>query len=550
MPAVITPTLRRITDAEILSTGTAAWGALGGGAAGMVLETDFFIQGSFCISKAVSGATGTIKGMWWDNTATGTHDLSGGDHLYIWIFNGTPGVCLVRRLGGVRIRLGTTTANYADWFVDGNDTLLRGGWKRYVLDPRKAPSEIGGAGVTLSSIRYFGALFATGGTVKAANLGIDAIDVGRGLKVWGTADNGWQDILDADMGTPRNRYGIVQEDSGIIFARGEIVFGDGSGTALLDFRDTNRVVVWEDFQYNSGTVSMRAISDQLYKLEVVGNSSASGTFTDGIKVGTGDTARGRAGSLFRTAGPSIQAGVWHSEIDVLLLYGTNFRGFDGGLRFGLNTAHEFMGGTVDQSGQINPASVAMRNVNFVSTVHEAYSGSALLWNANIDVKNSNFIAHTHASANPHGIEHPQATTGSYEGLIFIGNDYDIEFSAPSGDLLVNAIEGSNPLTYEITGGGSSVTINTPVTFELTGLQTDSEVRIYTDLGGGEAGTELTGVESSGATFEYLYSYGGDQAIVVVIFHMDYLPLRLFLTLTIDDQSVPVQQNVDRVYENL
>jgi len=83
-------------------------------------------------------------------------------------------------------------------------------------------------------------------------------------------------------------------------------------------------------------------------------------------------------------------------------------------------------------------------------------------------------------------------------------------------------------------------------FTLTGLESNSEVRIY------EAGTttELAGVENSGSSFTYNYQYTSDFDIDYVVFAVGFQPIRnLGVTLTNANSSIPVQQIEDRVYLN-
>ena len=48
-----------LTDINVVDTagGTTSWSALGGGSAGLASETDYYIQGDGCISKAGFSAT-------------------------------------------------------------------------------------------------------------------------------------------------------------------------------------------------------------------------------------------------------------------------------------------------------------------------------------------------------------------------------------------------------------------------------------------------------------------------------------------------------------
>ena len=84
------------------------------------------------------------------------------------------------------------------------------------------------------------------------------------------------------------------------------------------------------------------------------------------------------------------------------------------------------------------------------------------------------------------------------------------------------------------------------TFTLTGLQSGSEVRVYRD----SDDAALDGVESSSTSYSYEYDYVSDTDVYVVIHHLDYLPVRLEdITLSDEDQSIPIQQVIDRQYDN-
>jgi len=108
--------------------------------------------------------------------------------------------------------------------------------------------------------------------------------------------------------------------------------------------------------------------------------------------------------------------------------------------------------------------------------------------------------------------------------------------------------GTGTLNYLTSDSGTQYVPPVSYSFELTGLQTGTEVRIYNS----GTGVEIDGVESSGASYTYNYVYGGsDINIFVVIFHLDYVDIRLTtgLALSNSDSSIPIQQRSDRIYGN-
>jgi hypothetical protein len=85
------------------------------------------------------------------------------------------------------------------------------------------------------------------------------------------------------------------------------------------------------------------------------------------------------------------------------------------------------------------------------------------------------------------------------------------------------------------------------TLTLTGLQDDTEIRMY-DSGG----TELAGIEDVGAggTFTYTYDYYSDTTVTIHIMHLGYIFQRFVdFPLTAANKSQLVQQSLDRTYAN-
>jgi len=179
-----------------------------------------------------------------------------------------------------------------------------------------------------------------------------------------------------------------------------------------------------------------------------------------------------------------------------------------------------------------------------ATMFGPADGSAMLWNANIDVQYSSFTQNTDADNNPHAIEHPITGTTSYNytGLTFTGNDYDIDYSAASGTLTIGNLSGSNVVTYEITNGATSVTINTTVNLEVTvtnafGLAVPSaKVRIETT-----GGTLISqGTANGSGVYTDTYNYGGSPVGVNVIVRLTgYKPQNPTSSITAAGLSVPV-----------
>jgi hypothetical protein len=109
-----------------------------------------------------------------------------------------------------------------------------------------------------------------------------------------------------------------------------------------------------------------------------------------------------------------------------------------------------------------------------------------------------------------------------------------------------ANRGAGTVAYMTADDGTQYIPPVQYTFSLTSLKSNSEVRIYQT----SDDTELAGTETSTTSFSYNYIYGGDVGVYVVVFHLNWIPIRLVgLTLSNSNQSIPIQQQTDRVYSN-
>ena len=145
------------------------------------------------------------------------------------------------------------------------------------------------------------------------------------------------------------------------------------------------------------------------------------------------------------------------------------------------------------------------------------------------------------------------TPGSYA---FQGNTL-AGFGADGSDGAFFLNDSGGAVTINVSGGGStpsvkngtgaSTTIVAGANVTITGLQPGSEVRAYVGTDPATA-TEVAGVESSGTSFSFAQAVAG-QAGYLVVHALGYLPIRLELVYAASDQTLPVQQQVDRQYQN-
>lgn len=290
MALTITPLLTTLNAADATtgwSTGT--------------LDTVSFIQGTGCLGLKQSS---TALNAFVFNNTTGIDMTASDRHFFAWGLAAGAATLATKANGGVRLRLGTTTANYYEWYVDGSDTYT-GGWKNWVINPQDDPDATGGSGATLTSVQYFGIVFSNISQYSGNNLTVfaDAIRYGTGLQITGavaTTDVGFEEIYSADNSSS-NRYGIINKINGVYYTKGELVFGSTGSSTNPDFQDVNSTVVFQD----------ERVSNTLYKINLIGHASDStNSFRLGKAVGSGATTIGSKGVSIAAAGSFTSAGTY------------------------------------------------------------------------------------------------------------------------------------------------------------------------------------------------------------------------------------------------
>lgn len=416
-------------------------------------------EGSYCLGWVVSNTTVNAY------QSFTSFDLTG-DAIYMWLL--PRGEMDTIANGGVGIIIGDGT-NRRAYHVGGSDAstsfVVTGGWYCFMFDPANPPTSYstlaGSAEPNFTAITQVGVRFKT----LAKSLGnvencfADITRRGWGLRIEGgtTGDRGtFAEIAADDESTSAAKaYGIIRTiQEGVYEVQGKLIFGD-DGTGDSYFEDENAIIIFSD----------NGASDDLYEFTLEGNSTGTNLFKLGEKVGTGDTAQGRAGCTIMSAGPDLDVDLNDTNFGAnVTIYGTKF--YQTGLiELPANTSTEIIGCQFINCGQVTANQCILRACSWQGYTPDG--DAALLWNSTINIEACTFIANTDGTNDPHAIEHPAAGTFDYEDLVFSGNDYDIHFTAASGDLVINKVGTSDPSTYEITGTGS-VTINNPsVTTQIT-----------------------------------------------------------------------------------
>lgn len=488
-------------------------------------------------------------------TGTGDAPASAQDlsnlRIYAWVF--AWGSVDTKANGGFRIVLGDGT-NRRAYYVGGSDDygFQVGGWTCIVLDTANLPSNFaqlaGAAAPTLTAITQVGvgSKYLNKATGNVDNFYWDVMRFGLGLTVYGGSAGSpatFAEIAADDALTSTGKaHGVIRElQAGVYGVQGDLLFGDDAGTNALYFKDDTAIVVLEDRVHGAGTPTP-------VRIHVRANAThADQHFELGVAVGTGDSQSGRDGVTFLNANLAQRAEFLANDADLheFLAYGCTWNGIDSGsspsVAFSddatLAANHRLSGCTFARCGSVGIGRVPARNCTWSGYTKSA--NGALLWNDNISIKNSQFIANTGTSAS--AIEHP-SSAGSpyqYDNLRFSGNDFDVNNTSGNA-ITIDKLNGSDPNTSK----GSGVTFQGSFSYTLTNLVTGSEVRVLND----STGVELSGTESSGTSF--VHAHNGTAIVIrVIIMHVDYEWLAITDTLASANQSNKVIQRPDRNYAN-
>jgi len=560
-------------DAAQAITDYTATKITGGGAGPSEALASLFKQGSAAIAMDYPSAS-KLQFLSFDDGGTTSFDFTSGganEGQLIWVWGNallaptsTGSITSTARGGfGVVISDNANISNsWATWTFYGGENYP-GGFQKMVIDPTTRPTQSGGsfAASSLSSIRGIGIFFVADNNAKggADAAIIDAIDVGSGLRIYGsgTPDAGFKDLIDQDEGTASNQYGVIKSlnaSSDIVQYQGVLEIGSGLNAQTV-FDDINRVVDFNNPQYiaTDGTVRfVNSIPSDFQKISIVGNSTSGTTVRLGEKVGDGDTARGRNGlAILGNSDYDIAFNFADANTDETLIYGTTVRNFRGGIDWSLpSSGHEFIGSVLDGCSQLDASSgVKIRNSTFLN--HTGLGG-AVVWNSGFNIKNSSFVANLNSLGSGAAIEHPFSGSFIYDNLQFQNNDFDINFSlATSGDLLVQATNNANPATFKTANANSQVDIQNTVVLTLTDIIVGSEVQIFKSDPTGTFPITLAGTESEDdGTFEYAYNFTGNFDVDIVVLKLEYNYFRTNNnTLTSTPNTIKINQVFDRNYEN-
>lgn len=493
-------------------------------------------QGSQYIGLKISNGTDTFITSTLGATAPYDFSVGGGEEGYhiIMFFDA---LTAVNTTTGFRIYVGDTVGNDDGFWALPPPDQYTGGWVSRVVNP--STDFTGATGFTttgnpaqLTNIDEMGGGFTTITMIAGnfQNCCIDQITIGLGLRVdAGTVGtpNTFETLRAADEGTSTNVYGWVSSLAGTIVIKGGVFIGPETGTATSVFNDSNRVILFAD----------EPIADDFYKIEMRGTNTDV-DFTS---------------CIIRCEDPTNNT---NSRWD-LTLDGTSIPTFNdnGSLFQGFGTITLRSGSTLDGTSLDNGNSLIQNSATLTNcTVLNANTADGVAF---ITSDNPQAISNcSFTFSDGHAIEITTPGTYAFDGNSFTGygadttNDAAI-YNNSGGAVTLNISNATSPTVRD--GTGASTTVVQTVNLTVTGIEENSEIRIF------EAGTttELDGSENV-TTGSFIYSYDGADIgndVDIRIFNLEYQPLNFIqsqgtaITLAAADSSLPVQQIPDRNYDN-
>lgn len=398
------------------------------------------------------------------------------------------------------------------------------------------------ASLTLTSITQFGAYFETDSKALGGgyNVAVDIIRYGNdGIYVVGgtTGDRGtFLQLAAADRSTADGAaHGIFRELSPSSFGvQGPLTFGRVDVATTSYFEDSNKSVAYED----------RFVSDGKYYFDVAGNASATNVFR-------------LSNSTITTAGPNLRMSCT-SNIDELVITGVSFVNWGNTISFPTDTVTNTLTHQITDCSFAGAAEISPNSVEFQRNTISGYTGTsgAVLISSTSVTSNWSNLTFTSVGTG-HAIE--ITSTGTYSITNFTFNGYASTDGTTGNEAVYNNSGGA--VTLNVSGGsgitvrngtGASTTVNNNVDITVTGLEPDTEVRVYAR----DTTTELAGIETAttvdtndSTKRQFTFSLGAGTEVDVVVISLEFENQRIAYTIPTTNSTLPVQQRIDRNYLN-
>ena len=465
-------------------------------------------------------------------------NLSAGVLIYIWV-----------------LPLGTmdSVANYGVSAVLGDGTNTRAyqvagaavavfrhntgqpSYQCILIDTGNLPTSKALQGGTLddTAVTEFGANYVTlskalGG---ASNCFTDQIFYGNGGLTITITDSGsgWlADLAAKDAGNVSDEaYGICRDLGGGIYGlQGQILLGstitDSDTLSMVD-----QTLKFEDFS---------GVGIDKFGLTIQGNSTGTQTITI-----TNST-------LFCPVGTGAFLTATDINVDSFDMIGSNILNFDQNIALCTDATngpnHDISSNKFVGCAQINPGKTAFQDNTIDSTID---ANGAMIIDSIVSMTNISGLSFI-SGGTGHAIYITQPGTYTFTEFSYDGYGADdttdaVVYNNSGGLVTINLSGGGTPTVRN--GASATTDVNVSRTLTITGLLANTEVRIIDP----SDNSELDGVENSGTSFAYVYTYAPATTVHLVFLHIDYNYRRIPYLLTDSDENFPFQYTTDRVYSN-
>lgn len=536
-----TEDLTDIDLAESASTGWTAFNISGGGGGAPAFGADLGMQGLGAWDKACSNAERGLA----VNKTPGAGTVTAGVHIYVWGFAATPGITDSLANRGAYIIIGTSTTNFMQFHVEGNDTYGAAGrvGKCYPVDyvttantgsiPYRTANGTPGATPT-----YFGYGLKTTATAKGSNMGCDAIRYGTGgfltageLISAGDASDDPCTFggFNTQNDSINNRWGIFTKVGTAFELQGKFAIGQNNSAVatLARFQDSDVSIIIPDTVHSATDFSQIVVDHASTRAEWTNiNIEAQGTNNKGLInvinasstfIAVGGTFTGIGTTVLR-AGCDFTGVTWRATEEITLN--------------GASLTNCIIDNNVATDAVIATTLNDMDNCTFISdgTGHAVDLGNisstqSMTW----DCTDSGYAA-------------TDGTTGNETILVDVDSGITLTINVSA--------TGSTPTIHK-TGLGTVTVVAGQKNFKFTvdPSLTGYEWRIYsvTALGSLVGAVELDGEESAIADNQtYSYTYVSDVfiGVQVMAFGSDKEESITYFTLKNADQDVTITLDND------
>lgn len=243
--ATVSAEVTLLDDAEA----TTDWVQVGSGP-GLGSESDFVYQNTKSVS--IKGSTAAKGVALSDSSTTNISGTGTYQTVLLKVIVTSPGLLELITSGTppAMVRIGSSSSAYYQYLIAGSDTWpLTTSWQLLAIDPNVAAHRERTSGSpSLTTASYYAWVCDQTGTSRAENIAMDAVYVGAGMTLTGTAGT-WQDFITKDQGTAANRYGMVTTIQGAILVVGNMIIGNSTATT---FSDSDKTIIFPVGRYNAG----------------------------------------------------------------------------------------------------------------------------------------------------------------------------------------------------------------------------------------------------------------------------------------------------------